>query len=157
MYLEWGPVCGHWTSPGPKSQVCSSTKGLPIAPSAGEVAPASSHLTCLALKSTCGGPSPSNPLAGTRRGTCHLHPPFSCICLPVPASLGMMVPEDPTPTPSQTLDIPSCGGSESPPLHCLGVLRMTDSERSTPPHTPAYRGSQPHSHPPVFKSPTTGD
>lgn len=30
LYLERGPMCGHWTSLGPKSQVGDSTKDLPM-------------------------------------------------------------------------------------------------------------------------------
>lgn len=90
----------------------ASTQGLPVSPSAGEVAPGSSHPTFPAPKSGSWGPTRLDPLERTQPRTCCSHPLFSGIWSLVPGSSRREVPEDPH-APTQTLGIHSYRG-ESP-------------------------------------------
>ena len=121
-----------------------------MSPLAAEVAPGSSQPTFPAPKSGSWGPTHLDPLERTQPRTCCSQPLFSCIWSLVPGSSGKEVPEDPS-SPTQTLGIHSCRGSESPPLHYLSFFRIRFRE-NCPPSLQRF----PHSQPPVVTSPTTG-
>lgn len=107
----------------------ASTQGLPVSPSAGEVAPGSSHPTFPAPKSGSWGPTRLDPLERTQPRTCCSHPLFSGIWSLVPGSSRREVPEDPhAPRPWA-----STVTEASPPLQYLSFFRTTDSERTAHP------------------------
>lgn len=112
-FFEWGPVCGHWTLLGPKSQVCSSTTELPRPPPAGKVAPGSPQPSAERdqAQNLASSPTPSGafPAVG-------------------PGCLGMMVPETPPPSPR-----PWTSQAQRAPTPVMGVPRMTDPGRSSVP------------------------
>lgn len=94
------------------------------------------------------GQTPSDHLAGTWPRTSHRHPSFSCICLPCPRVFGNDGSRRPTPTPTQTLDIPVAEVQKFTPSP-LPWCPQNDRFREKPPSLQGFRTSQPSSCPHV--------
>ena len=97
-----GVLCGHWTSLGSKSLVCSSTKDLPLPPSAGGVAPEHSYPQIPGWPPLPSG-SPCRDMAQNL--------PFSCIRFTHPWVFGN---DGPRGTPILPLDIPAAEAQRVP-------------------------------------------
>lgn len=128
-----GVLCGHWTSLGSKSLVCSSTKDLPLPPSAGGVAPEHSYPQIPGWPPLPSG-SPCRDMAQNL--------PFSCIRFTHPWVFGN---DGPRGTPILPLDIPAAEAQRVP--HPSTWVTSEWQIQRTP---PSLLGFQPHGHPPVL-------